>query len=401
MSEWTDYQAQIAALNNGDNGIGRITDPYQAAAAQNAYFGESAPAAGWQPPDPSISTGDGSASINSPWLDYYNPVSLPGQEGKYTWDPTHNQYYQPEGGKWNMDGMNNVSVVHDNGTGHQDGQGVAHDTIQIDKTPTFWDKFIDVAMPAAVAIITGGAGAAAIGGAMGAAGAAGAAGGAAEGTAAGAAGTAAESAPIWSYGSQAPSWAGWSQAGGTELGSGLFGTDAASMAGTFGTTAGAGSGAGLGAELGTGLAADGGIWAGAGGGMPGLMAEASGGSGLMSTAKDAYDLYKKANNAYKLYNAVTGQPTAAVGQSEGATAGLNGGSGMVGSGGLSQALAASSGVKVGVPGMAQHTDMTSEIGQIPLANLLQTEMPKSNNALPKSQDSAMLGGLGLGKFPYL
>lgn len=329
----------------------------------------------------------GGASFNQQVYDDNYRYTLPGQEGEWAWNANSGErgkFEQSDQSQWINDVQNVNKVIEDNGSG-----GLAFGEDTHDTSPGWLKGAVEEYMPMVTMALITAMGGAAIGGVMGAGGAA-----AGEGVAAGAAAEGA-AAPTFTYGVENPAWMNWSQAGGTELGTGFYGTDAGSMAGMFGTTA--NSGAGLGSGIGSGLAAEGGIWAGAGGGWEGLMAEAAA-NGSSLTAKDAYDLYKKANNAYKLYNAVAGAPAGAPDATQG---GLNGGVGMVGSGGLSQSLGGQAGVKTSVPGMAAHTDMTSEIGQIPMMGIPPLEMPQSNNALPKPQDNAMLGGLGFGKFPYL
>jgi hypothetical protein len=400
MSEWSDYQAQIAAANGGSTGIDQY-DPnsYAGAAAQAAYFGESPPPADWQPRDMSVFAGStDSQPMNQPWLDVYTPVTLPGQTGLWTWDPVFNQYQQPENGQWVTNGVTNVNVVHDNGTGNGNGTGVATDQVQFDNTPTAFDNFIDVAMPLAVGAITAWAGGAALGGYMGAGEAAAGAGGAGE--AGSAAGASEAAAPTFTYGETSP-WS-WSQAGGTELGSGLYGTDPGSMAGLFGTTA--DTGAGLGSGIGTGVAADGGVWAGAGGGWGGLASGASDmlgtgvGTSLGDAFKTAQQIYKYGNMANNLLNTLNPPSSGAAGAAGGPSDGFASYGGTLGTGALSQALAAAVGVKTRAPGEADYTDLTSEIGQIPLMG---QAVPQANNNLPNGKTDAMINRSGLGALSSL
>jgi hypothetical protein len=284
--------------------------------------------------------------------------NLPGYGDGYNFDPTRNAYYKmtdPHPG-----GISNGTWIHNDG-----GQGIVNEATSWDNRPSGFDKFLDFAMPAAVALITGGAGAAAIGGAMGAGAAAGGIGAGdaaaglageglgAEGTAIGgsAAGAAADAAPAFTYGSASP-WA-WSQAGGTELGSGLYGTDAGSMAGLYGTTAGGADGA-IGSALGTGVAAD----AAAPYALAGAADAGSAGLGL----SDIYKMYQQGSNAVKLGSALsnmlnpqtpTPSPAGGLSQFLGGSSASNGGSG-IGAGGIASAVS-------GPLGEAKRTDLTSPI----------------------------------------
>lgn len=259
--------------------------------------------------------GDAGSPFNQQDYDAANQYALQGYDGAWNYNPNRGnggefQQVQPGSVAGQYADIRNLT------RDYNGGSGVYDDTVRVDNSPSGFDNFLDWAMPAAVAIITGGAGAAAIGGAMGAGAAAGAGEGAAAGTAAG---TAAEAAPAFTYGSAAPAW---SQAAGTELGTGFYGTDAASMAGTMGTTAGGATGE-IGSALGSGIAADGGAWAGAGGGWPGLMAEAGGGMASGST-----DWLKAAQSLAKgLSSSGIGKGTQAVGAAPASLGSLGGGGG--------------------------------------------------------------------------
>jgi len=327
---------------------------------------------------------------------YFNDVTfkLPGQEGNWTWDASGNQFMLPEGGAWQPGALQNVNVIHDNGTGNQDGTGVYQGQVEIDNRDTGMDKFMDTVMPLAVAAITAYAGGAAIGGAMG---------GGEAGAAAGSAGQGAEAAPTFTYGNSAPAW---SQAGGTELGSGLYGTDPGSMAGLFGTTA--DTGVGLGSGIGSGIAADGGVWAGAGGGWAGLAGGASdmlggaaGGMSLGDAFKTAQQVYKYGSTANNLLNALNPPQQGGAGAAGGPSGGFASYGGTLGTGGLAQALAAAAGVKTRAPGEAEYTDMTSEIGQIPMLNPQMPVPQQTNNNLPQGKDSAMINRSKLGALSSL
>lgn len=338
-SNWADFQSQVQASQTFDQWMAE----QQAAAERNG--GDAGTA---------IRPDDYATSIN---------YTLPGKQGNWTWDG--GQYIQPDtpDRSWVTAGVTPVNVVHDDGTGNGNGTGVYYGKTSFDNSPTGWDRFLDIAMPLAVGAITGMAGGAAIGGWMGAGeGAAGA--GAADAAGADSLTTgigegaydvgAADAAPAFTYGdATAPAW---SQSGGTELGSGFYGTDPGSMADLYGTTAGGADGS-IGSGLGSGVAADAAspiALAGA--------ADAGSGFGL----SDLYDLYKNGSNIYKLGNAVSGlfnnpqtpTPTpggaGALSQLFGSGSGGSSGGSGIGAGGIAAAVK-------GALGEAPVTDLTTPV----------------------------------------